>query len=142
MSEAPDAPFFLARSLGGAVEAPEQGAASAKVYDGPDLTLVVLALAPGAALGEHTSRRPVSLYVLEGAGARLRRRGRGGTAAGNVAARRARRSPRGQGDLGDETRAYAGKGAGVSAARLGGLAKRISSAQSAHATASMAMPIA
>ncbi|MDE2766222.1 MAG: cupin domain-containing protein [Chloroflexota bacterium] len=68
MSEAPDAPFFLARSLGGAVETPEQGAASAKVYDGPDLTLVVLALAPGAELGEHTSRRPVALYVFEGAG--------------------------------------------------------------------------
>ena len=68
MSEASGAPFFLARNLGGAVEAPEQGVASAKVYDGPDLTLVVLAFAPGAALDEHTSRRPVALYVLEGAG--------------------------------------------------------------------------
>lgn len=68
MSETPGAPFFLARDLGGAVEAPEQGAASVKVYDGPDFTLAVLAFAPGAALGEHTSRRPVALHVLEGAG--------------------------------------------------------------------------
>lgn len=68
MSEASGAPVFLARDLGGAVEAPEQGAASVKVYDGPDLTLAVLAFAPGAALGEHTSRHPVALHVLEGAG--------------------------------------------------------------------------
>ena len=68
MSEASGAPFSLARDLSGAVEAPEQGAASAKVYDGADLTLVVLAFAPGAELGEHTSRWPVALHVLEGAG--------------------------------------------------------------------------
>ena len=68
MSESSGAPFFLARSIGGAVEAPEQGAASAKVYDGADMTLAVIALASGAELGEHTSRWPVALYVLEGAG--------------------------------------------------------------------------
>ena len=68
MSDPPALPYFLARNVGAAVEAPQQGAASAKVYDGPDLTLVALALAPGAALGEHTSRWPVALHILEGAG--------------------------------------------------------------------------
>ena len=53
-----------------AAEAPHvpRGIHSQKLYDGPDLRLVLFAFAPGEELSEHTAARPAVVHILDGEG--------------------------------------------------------------------------